>query len=450
MLALLLVSLCSCLTAPNGAPGNSDQWPGFLGAGAKVDNAKGLPLTWSPDTNVAWKVDTPGHGQSSPVVWNGRIFVTMVVGPKKDECVTHCYDLEKGTLVWAQALPSSDPVESSVYVSRAAPTPVVDGERVISFFESGDLVAYSHDGKMLWKRSLVELYGRFKNKFGLSGSLAQTADHVFVLVDDEGPSYLLGVDKKSGEVAWKKDRTERASWSSPAIVSVKGIEHLVVSSAGPVVGYDPKTGAELWTYDDVGGNTGTTPIDMGNGRFFIAAGEGRDGKNVEIAKKSNACVSLSQVDGKWTAKMEWLAQGATPSWASPIEHRGCAYWVNRVGVIFCFDAETGKLHYKERTKQSCWATPFPVGDRIYFFGKDGLTTVIEAGPTFKVLAENMLWDPEALKADAAAGSKETTPERQASAAQFSGPIQYGYAVADGNIVVRIGERLYCLRQAKGS
>ncbi len=182
------------------------------------------------------------------------------------------------------------------------------------------------------------------------------------------------------------------------MVKVEGGEHIVVSSAGAVEGYDPATGKLLWSYTDIGGNTGTTPIDMGDGKFFVAASGGRDGKNSEIAKKSNGMMQIVKNGNGWEAKMLWLAAEATPSWASPIAHQGCAYWVNTQGVIFCFDVQSGKLHYKQRSKQSCWATPIGIGDRVYFFGKEGITTVLAAGPEYKVIAENDLWNPEDFKA----------------------------------------------------
>ena len=168
-----------------------DSWPGFLGAGADIKTTNSLPLKWSPTEGVAWNVPLAGHGQSSPVIWNDRIFVSAVDGPKKETYQVTAFGLSDGKELWKVSLPSTDPVENSVYVSRAAPTPVVDKDRVIVFFESGDLISLDHSGKEIWKRSLSQDYGKFKNKFGLSGSPVQTSDYVFILIDDEGPKTLL-------------------------------------------------------------------------------------------------------------------------------------------------------------------------------------------------------------------------------------------------------------------
>jgi outer membrane protein assembly factor BamB len=423
-----------------------DVWPGFLGVGATLPSEQNVALEWSPTRGVAWQSPIVGHGQSSPVIWNGRIFVSTIDGPKKEKCIVAAYSLKDGKQEWAYTSESSDPVENSVYVSRAAPTPVVDDSRLIVFFESGDIVSLSHDGKELWKRSLSSEYGKYKNKFGIGSSPIQNKDSVFILIDDEGPSYLASIDKKTGNTVWKKDRKEKVSWSSPGFVRVGEMNHVVVSSAGAVDGYDATNGDLLWSYSEVGGNTGTSPFDLGQGRFFVAASAGREGENTELAKKSNMLMQIEKTESGWQAKPKWLNVEATPSWASPIEHAGCAYWISRVGVVYCIDSESGKLHYKQRTKQSCWATPVGVGDRVYFFGKDGVTTVLAAGPEFKVLAENVLWDPEAIQPPVNAGANEATEERRRAAAMFSGPTVYGVAIADGNVVIRVGDRLYCVRK----
>ena len=441
----MIFSFLLSLAAFAFADGES-SWPSFLGQGAVVLSPEKTPLKWSPKEGILWSVTTPGHGQSSPVSWDEKVFISSTDGPKKDDYHVLCYSTADGKMLWDYTFKNSDPVENSVYVSRAAPTPVVDKDRVITFFESGDVVAVDHQGKEIWKSSVADKYGKFKNKFGLSGSPVQDANSIFILIDDEGPSYIVALEKSSGKEVWKMDRTSRSSWSSPAIHTIEGLEQLVVSSAGSVDGYDCVTGKLIWSYTDVGGNTGCTPISIGGGKFLIAASAGRDGGNAELARKSNALMQVSKGNGDWQVSMLWKADEATPTWASPIAHQGCAYWVNRSGVIYCFDIETGKLNYKERSKQSCWATPYAVGDRVYFFGKDGLTTVIAAGKEFRVLAENELWDPNAVATDSTAGAKESTEERRNAAAMFSGPTQYGYAIAPGKILMRTGDNLFCIGQ----
>ncbi|HTN73699.1 MAG TPA: PQQ-binding-like beta-propeller repeat protein [Pirellulaceae bacterium] len=432
------------LTADAAAPA---RWPGFLGQGASPVAVDALPLNWSPDKNIAWTADIPGHGQSSPVVWGERVFVTSVTGDMKETLHVVALDLPTGKAQWKLEFPSTDPVKNSLYVSRAAPTPVVDGDAVYTFFESGDLQAISHDGKLRWQRSLANDYGKFKNKFGLAASPVQTQESIIVLIDDEGPSYLVALSKTDGRPLWKTDRKSRTSWSSPALVTVGETQQVVCSSAGSVDGYDPKTGQLLWSNNEVGGNTAATPFGFSPGKFLVGASAGREGDNAEAAKKSNFAMSVELVDGVPTPKVLWKSEQATTSFGSPIIHAGYAYYVNRSGVVYCLEADTGKLCYTQRTKQSVWATPLGLGDRVYLFGKEGHTTVLAAGAEYKVLAENQLWDPAAVAPpDAAKTPMEDTEEKRRSAAMFSGPVQYGIAAIGNNLLIRTGEKLYCVRK----
>lgn len=432
MMSMLLA--LSIMLFPGGAAEN-DVWPGFLGAGATDYAAAKIPTTWGPSDHLAWKTALPGHGQSSPVVWKGKVYLTSIEGPEKDTNHVYCLDLSDGKLLWTHSSDSSFKVKNSYYVSRAAPTPVADAQGVIAFFESGDLIALDEQGQVRWTRSLAKEGATFKNRFGLGASLVQHKNHVIVLVDDEGPSYLLAVDKSTGKDAWRTERTSRVSWSSPALVDVGGTSVVVVSSAGSVDGYDPETGNPLWSFDEVGGNTSNTPVPFGSGKFLVGASQGQRREYAGIADKSNVAMQVVIEDGKPQLKKLWTAEKVFSSFASPMVHAGYAYWVNQAGVVFCFDAKTGENVYSKRIDQSCWATPVGIGDRVYFFGKDGITTVLQAGPEFKKLASNRLWNPEDVKIDSNERGAET----------FGGPIQYGVAIAGDSLLVRTGEVLYCVR-----
>lgn len=441
VLALLLASVLVCT--------DTAKWPGFLGAGAAEIHSATLPMKWSPTENIAWDASLPGHGQSSPVIWGDRVFVTSIEGPNKEICHTLALSLSDGKLLWDHKHDSTSPDPNSVYISRAAPTPLVDEEHVFAYFECGDLLALTHDGKEVWSKSLSKEYGKFTNKFGLSGSPVQTDSAVIVLVDDEGPSYLVALNKVDGKTLWKTDRTSRSSWSSPALLTIDRQPQVVISSAGSIDGYDPSSGKMLWSTPEIGGNTATTPLPAGPNQFLVAASAGRSGENSESAKKSNGLIRVQRDGDKWNVEKVWLTAQATPSWASPIVHQGYAYWVNRVGVVYCIDANTGEQKYAQRTKQSCWATPIAAGDRIYFFGKEGATTVLAAGPEFKELAVNELWSTGSPPSDNGAPKvDDTSAERQQANAMFSGPTQYGVAAVDGSLLIRVGSHVFCIRESK--
>jgi len=315
-------------------------------------------------------------------------------------------------------------------------------------------------------------------RIGLAASLVQTKDTVIVLIDHEGPSYLLAVDKLTGKTKWKTDRFSRQSYASPALLKINQGDQLVCSSSGSVDGYDPATGKLLWTYEEVGGNRACTPISFGDGKFLVSASPGMHDERLADAKKSNFAMQVKRVGEEFQQTILWKTNKAMPSFGSPMVYQGLAYWVNKVGVVYCFDAETGKQVYVKRLGQPCWATPLGLGERIYFPGKDGLTTVIAAGREFRILAENELIDgataageadlKRRAKADHQQGSaqqsgrdSESKPESKSESTSesksggrprtrngltFADPVQYGYAAVNGTLVMRTGSRLYCIRK----
>lgn len=417
------------------------NWPGFLGAG-RIENSAQIPATWTPE-QLAWSESLPGYGQSSPIVWGEQVFVTSIEGPKKEKCHVVALQLADGKIAWQHSFNSSEPGENNNYVSKAAPTPATDGKALFAFFESGDVVALSLDGKQLWKRSLTADYGKLTTRHGLAASPVLAGDALVILVDHEGPSYLLGLDTQSGKTLWKTDRKSRTSWSSPALLTIDEQPTIVCSSTGGVDGYSPTTGELLWSFDQVGGNTSNTPLAFDNGSFLIGAGTGA---------KSNMAMRVDRVGGEWKPSVVWSSAQATSSFGSPMVHAGHAYFVNKTGVLFCLDAKTGEVKYNERLKQTIWATPLGSGDRVFFFGKSGLVTVIATGPEFKVLAETQLWADDKPKPEKE--KDETPPPAEGKSGrgrpEFSGPVLYGVAAAGDRLILRRGDRLYCVRPGSGS
>jgi outer membrane protein assembly factor BamB len=387
-------------------------------------------------------------------------------------CHVVALSLQDGKLLWDWQCESTQKVRSNYFQSRAAPTPVVDAQGVYAFFETGELVALSHDGTLLWQRCLVKDYGNFESTIGLAASLAQTADTLFVLVDHEGPSYLLAVTKKTGATAWRTSRDSRKSFASPMVIRIGQRDQIVISSDGTVDGYDPATGELLWSFDDVGGNTVGTPFPVGPGQFLVSATPGMHSERESEAKRSNFLMTVQpQDDGTFQPTVAWRAS-ALPTFANPMTHQKVAYWINNVGVVTAYDVTTGKELYTKRLKQPCWAAPIGVGDRVYFFGKDGITTVVKAGPDFEILAENTLWDPDTTGRDAFASrrrsrgghdaSSENTggrpaaptqannadPNDSATAPRFADPVQYGVAAVNGSLIIRTGALVYCVRDTR--
>jgi outer membrane protein assembly factor BamB len=422
----LALALCVVCVVYQASAVRAD-WPAFLGGSSRDQQTVSIPLTWSESIGAIWKSPLTGHGQSSPVVIGNNVYLTAVDGPNKETFLVMCVDLASGKMRWTHKIASSLQVKNDPYTSRAAPTPVADSQGVYAFFESGDIAALTPDGAVRWERKLMTDYGQYTGRFGLGGSLAQVADRIFVLADNEGPSYLLSLDKASGETLWKTPRSSRTSWSSPMIMNVASEPQVVTSSAGSLDGYDPQTGKQLWTFTDVGGNTVASPIPFGDGQFLVGAAPGRNGENTEGAQRSNMAVKIVKQGNSFAPEVMWRNEKVTSSFGSPIVYRNRAYYVNRAGVLFCLNAETGATVYNERIKESIWATPLGIGDRVYFFGQTGTTTVVGAGDKFEELAANRLW------AKAADGG---------GPGGFNAEIQYGTALTDRGLLIRTGEHLY--------
>lgn len=368
-----------------------------------------LPLTWSDEQGVAWQAALPGYGQSSPVVWRDRAFVTAVGGAEKEELLVACVEVLNGRLLWKQTFPSSLKQADSDYVSRAAPTPAVDAQRAYAFFESGDLLALDHDGKLLWQRKLTADYGEFKGNHGIGSSLALFEDRVIVLIDHDGPSYLLAIDAATGKNVWKLDRPSKISWTSPIVGNAAGRRQLVVSSSGTVEAFDPVDGKPLWSFEGIEGNTVASPTLTND---FVLVGSSDAKHNFALRADGNGALT--------DAAVLWRSADAAASFSSPLVYRDRVYLVNKAGAAACLDARDGKKLWTERIG-SCWASALGAGDRVYYFGKDGVTTVLAAESEFKELAKNTL--------------------------TIEGRV-YGVAAVPGALLLRTGNKLLCVGRSE--
>ena len=400
-LASVIFLFASSVALSQDTPSNA-SWPAFRGTGDSQTSATNLPTSWSDDENIAWTAELPGYGQSSPVIWGDKVFVTTMQGDMKEVPTIVCASLATGKTIWKKEFKSTQKIKASGYVTRSSPTPVVDADRCYAFFESGEVIATDHGGNVLWQRSLVDQYGEYKGNHGVGSSLAINEEFVFVLAAHEGPSYLLAVNKSTGENAWKTDLDPKVSWSSPVVSS----NQILLSISGSIRGFDAKTGKQIWSVGDVEGNTVASPTVVGD-VAFIGSSE----------RTNNFAVRFDPSGKSETTKRVWTTDEATSSFGSPLYHDGHVYFVNKQGAAFVVDAATGKTTWKSRISGSCWASPIAAGDKVYFFTKEGATDVYAAGPEPKLIGTNKL----------------TVKDRI-----------YGVAVADDCFVIRTGTRLICV------
>ncbi|MEO0416565.1 MAG: PQQ-binding-like beta-propeller repeat protein, partial [Verrucomicrobiota bacterium] len=343
------------------------QWPGFRGNGDSQTAQSGLPTQWGDDSNVAWRCGTAGYGQSSPIIWEQSVFVTSASGEKKENLHLQAFSSLDGSEQWSKTFEASNtPEEVSDMISRGAPTPAADGERVYAFYESGDLFAVDHEGELIWKRHLVEEYGEFKGGHGIGSSVVLTEKAVVILIDHDGPSYLLAIDKATGKNLWKSDRTARVSWTTPLYTVYDGIPQIVVSSNGSVDGYHAETGDQIWTVTGVDMNTVASPTRFED-VIYIGASTPKNCMAIKLGGKGDVTDS----------HVLWRADGVTSSFGSPLVVGDFVFFVNRAGVIQALNRGDGKLVWQSRLPASTWASAINAHGVVYAFCKDGQSMVLK-------------------------------------------------------------------------
>lgn len=471
---VLSVSLLTAGWLTHPAAGQ-ENWTGFRGDGSGIVKDVELPTEWSPGENIAWRTEIPGYGQSAPVTWGDKIFVTSTDGPLQETLRVHAVERSTGEIIWSKEFDASTPVENYFRNSRAAPTCVVDDQAVYTFFASGDVTAFTHNGETLWSLPLLERYGAVVNERGVASSPAQTDSHLFIVIDHEGPSYIAAVNKESGEVDWKTDRGTRVpSWSSPVLVEHEGHEILVISSADTVDAYDVSNGELYWSIEGLQGNhiPSATVVD---GRIYVGSTSmfHKAADDAGVAG-SNCCIELTMEDGKPGYQVRWGAERANSYYSTPLAFAGYVYYVNKAGVLYCIDQETGERRFATRIGNPCWASAIGVetsaGEKlVYFVMKNGFAIILRPGDEYERVARNQLWDVEEMRAAAEAAEKHrrenkaSADQRQRSSPEermldgmpegrlheifgYGDPTVYGTAVAGSSLLVRTGQHLYCVRQ----
>lgn len=417
-----------------------DAWSSFQNGGKLAQPATSQPFEWSPSTGIAWRAEVAGTGQSSPVIWDGHVYVTSASGANKETYHVSAWALQTGEKLWRRDFANPTPQENSGYVSVAAPTPAVDAAGLVCFFEGGNVVALTHEGSPRWERNLVAEYGPIVSRHGISASVEQDETAAYLWVERETDPYLLAVNKATGDNLWKVPGIGATSWASPRLVPVGEARHLVLSAIGSLTGLDPATGHVLWKLEGITGNSTPTPVPVADGRFLIGATTGRGEATAGNSAASNGLVGIRRgEDGQWSAEYVWRAKRATSSFGSPIAFGDAAYFVNRVGVLYALDLANGEERYAERLGDSIWATPLVVGDQLLFFGKGGVTTVVASDRSFRKLADYACWTPAAPPAE--------KPAAEGPPAGSSGPTLYGVACADGRLILRGGSELLCIGQS---
>lgn len=381
-LIALLMLVC------HAAPVAAENWPGWRGPQRTgLSTEENVPLNWTADTGIRWKVETPGSGISTPIVWNERVFVTAADGPKQGTLHVICLDRDTGRELWHRRFWGTAPtLYHDTKSSMATPTPVTEGRFVYAFFGTGDVFCLDMDGGLVWQRSLATEYGEFENRFAASSSPLLHLEVLLLQCDHYGASYVIGINSETGENLWKADRPECwLSWSTPQLVPVGdgSSSELVVCGSEKIDAYNPFNGRKLWTVRGMRRECIPTPV-LGHGLIYAVSGP--KGPTMAIRPGGKGDVTDSHV--------VWSNPRGAPFVPSAILVGDRYYLVDDQGIGTCLSAENGNLVWQKRLPGAYTASPVAAAGRIYFTNEEGLTTVIDAGSAkFEELASNPIGEP---------------------------------------------------------
>jgi outer membrane protein assembly factor BamB len=395
----------------------AENWPQWRGPNLNgVSSEKNLPARWTTEENIAWKLALPAWSGSTPIIWGEKIFLNVAEG---DNLYLWCVDRRAGTPLWKKLLGSGNTKMRKQNMS--SPSPVTDGAGVYVMTGTGAFKGFDFSGNELWARDIQKEYGRFGLNWGYASSPLLYQDSLYVQVlhgmRTDDPSYVLRVDKKSGKTVWKVERPTSAitespdSYTTPALLSHAGKVEIVITGGDCVTGHDPATGKELWRANGL--NPENHPFYRIVASPVVYEGIVYAPTRVKplLAIRGGGRGDITQTHKLWS-----FANG--PDVPTPVTDGKYFYIVDDRGVMWCLDAKSGQAIWgPQRIKSGTYSSsPVLADGKIYITNEDGLTTVIKAGATFEVLAENDLNDY-----------------------CLSSP-----AISDGQIFIRTTQHLYCI------
>ena len=414
VLALLLIGALTGIPAT--ASDDAEHWPkwrGPLDTGV-APNAE-PPLEWSEDKNVRFKVEVPGHGLASPVIWGDLLFLLTAasadeaayaasqqaaadkmerqewppaVEPVPQRFLVMAYSTRDGSLVWQRLAAEKVPHETHYLdASWASASPVTDGKRVFASFGSNGLFAYTIDGEFLWSKDLGDMTTR--NGFGEGSSPALFGETLVINWDHEEDSFVVALDAQTGEERWRQERPDEVtSWATPLVVEHGGRHQVIVPATGKSRGYDLETGEELWSLGGMTVNTIPTPVHRDGVVYLTSGYRGTILQAVDLAH------ARGELEG--TKAVRFTHDRHTPYVPSPIIYDDSLYFLKHLrNIMTHLDAESGEIRYTEKRLegiQGIYASPVAAAGKIYVVGKKGTSVVLRHSPEFEVLATNSLDD----------------------------------------------------------
>ncbi len=362
------------------ASGADENWNQFRGPTVRghLDRA-GLPTTWN-ESSIKWKAALKGTGQSSPVNWGEKLFLTSA-SPDGRERYVSCISAIDGSLVWEDTIPCEKPEEIHAMNSHATPSCATDGKFVVAFFGPAGLHAYDLEGKKQWSLAL----GDFPGTWGIAASPVIVDGKVIQNCDTEGPSRLVAVDLATGKIVWETSRETKpkGGWSTPTLIDLDGRRELILNGEFGVQGYDPETGKELWFCEAPTGRGEPVP-EFAHGKLYVVNGKPGDAYCVKPGGSGN----VTATNRLWTAPRKGGRDLPSPAVVGDF-----LVISSMSGILTSYDAASGAVHFTERLGESMEiaAAPLVANGLIYFQTvKGGDVIVVRPGKTLEVVSVNSL------------------------------------------------------------
>jgi outer membrane protein assembly factor BamB len=370
--ALIGLAAVSAHSAASAADTNWPRWRGPNQDGHSDDNR--LPTKWSA-ADVVWQTPLPGIGQSSPIIWGDRIFLTAAEERGAERLVL-CLDRRSGKILWKQTAWRGKPEPSHVMNGWASASCVTDGKIVAAFFGRGGLHAYTIDGQHLWSRDL----GPFESPWGTAACPIMVDELIVQNGDSDQGAFIAAFDKQTGSEVWRTMRRNHRGWSTPIVVRSGSRRELVLNGHEGVQAYDPATGAELWFCRSFNGRGEPTVTPAGD---LLLVVNGLAGDFYAIRPGGTGDVTRTH--------MAWhTPRKGGRDCPSPIVDGDFAIVCDMSGIATCYSASDGRIYWKERLGGKFSGSPSAAAGLTYLVSEAGKTFVIKPGPKLQVVAENEL------------------------------------------------------------
>lgn len=395
----------------------SSNWPQFRGENARgIAGDQKLPTSWDvpKGRGVHWKEPIAGLGHSSPIIWGDYLYVTTAVSDDgaselkvglygdgdsaqdmgQQRWLLICLDKRSGKVEWQrEGFQGKPSVARHTKATHCNSTPATNGKFIVTFFGAEGLFCFDMSGKRIWKKDLGRLEGGPMEfdamEWGFASSPVIHENKVIVQCDVHDQAFVAAFDVADGKELWRTKRDEVPTWGTPTVYAAGNTKRIAVNGFRHIGGYDVNTGSEVWKLVGGGDVPVPTPI-WGDGLIFITNAHGATAPLYALPCGIEGDVSAEESSTQGPA---WNTPRNGAYMQTPILYRGLLYSCSDRGVLKCYDAKSGELHYQERLGKGLsgfTSSPVAGGGNVYFTSEEGDVYAIRAGKEFRVRSVNPL------------------------------------------------------------